>query len=91
MVFNVGDFVRVVNKGYGYPLYKEWVEDNCPKYLEHWKEGKELKNGDTGTILHIAPHMSGRDTLHLVRSGGSVYVMGETSIELINSFTVELI
>ena len=91
MGFNVGDFVRVIDRGNGYPLYKDWIKENCPRYLKYWKENKEMKDGNMGVVLHVAPHGRGNDTLHLVRKGDIVYVMGQRSIELINSFTVELI
>lgn len=77
--FKLGDKVVVTNKGKIYSCYDVWALRHG---LTKWVEYNHLDNGDTGTVVAIAPHGAEDTTIVAIEKDNKQYMVGEQGVEL---------
>lgn len=85
-MINVGDKVKCINDGLCYDTYEVWVMKYAPKYHIDYLKSKYTSLGDKisknalgviGSVVALAPHLSGLDVLVLVKDEvGDVFLIG---------------
>lgn len=82
-LFGVGDVVRVVNSGYVYSCYRDFIEAHRRDLLPEWRFNSSPVKGSFARVIHSALHM--RDEVHVyiikAMGNGGVYIMGEDGLE----------
>ena len=74
--------VEVIDVGYQYTTYTEWIEKYFKRYLKHFKEGAECDVNAVYEIIDKAPHAWQFSILYLIQDPNTkqVYIMGEYGI-----------
>lgn len=92
-MFRIGDMVKIIDGGYRYTTYTDWVKDNAPFYTHFYQPGEQLVQGDVGKVMKVAPHTrEGDEILYLIAKSGRVALLEEKGlkkIELKDHFTKE--
>lgn len=80
----VGDTVRVVNSGYLYSTYTEWVERYVkdPRDAAKWEYNLGLWDGSIGVVKYLAPHeWSYNGDLAYIETDNKCYLIGVSGLE----------
>lgn len=73
----VGDYVKVINGGYGYPTYPEWLYDKVDfNTMKNYKYGLRVPNGTVGKVIAIGEHKNWKEEMAAFNSNGDVYIIG---------------
>lgn len=82
--FNIGDKVKVVNKGKNYSTYQTWADAYGLKNYKS-KEFRSPDNGTTATIIVKAKHLNGGKMLVGIRTKkGDEYIIEDKGLKLIS-------
>lgn len=84
--FNVGDKVKIVDSGYGYTTYVDFITSVLPEKIKLWQKGRRIKNGDYKVLAsHIHTIIPDDGMLYIVENleGTEVYIIGEKGLKLV--------
>ena len=76
--------VKVIDPGYQYSSYDEWININANKYYAKWKDGTEaLKRNTLAYVVTAALHEDGNTLLYLIRTKElkNYFIIGAEGIE----------
>lgn len=76
--------VKVVDPGYQYSTYDEWMNKNANKYYVKWKDRTEaLKRNTLAYVVTAALHGDGKSLLYLIRTKElkNYFIIGAEGIE----------
>lgn len=86
MKFNVGDNVKIVDKGEVYSTYNRWVGKHVPnKYKSFWAKGIEPNKADTYTIIACGNHKDYPSSmLYYIQNDNTkqCFIIGEEGIKM---------
>lgn len=82
---NVGDVVRIVDKGESYTQFSTWVKKYAPNHAINYAYGHSPNANDLYTVIAKAPHLSANDMmLYFIRhEDNSCYLIGEKGIDVV--------
>ena len=80
---NVGDTVKVINKGNTCDLYRDFIVKYAKDFISKFESHYVPKNGDTGIVVGSGKHDFGGD-YYAVLSKDKVFCIGKKAIEKVN-------
>jgi hypothetical protein len=87
----IGDKVKVINKGKNYSTYEDWIKKNAPQYIHSWVLNGSIVN--TNKIYEIVAKAIHGGTLndkmlYLISDGLQVFIIGEDGLKKIKTFHI---